>query len=103
MSAHTPGPWTLFPAPRGVAIDGPCRVTIAWCGENASFGENSYKISRDEALANARLVGAAPDLLEALIMIRDADDDCARDGLQTIPAPARAKIDAAIAKAEGKP
>lgn len=38
------------------------------------------------------------ELLEALLMVRDADDDCKRDGLPTIPASARARIDAAIAK-----
>jgi len=52
--------------------------------------------------ANAKLIAAAPDLLHALTMVRDADEDCKRDGLPTIPAPARACIDAALAKAEGK-
>ena len=42
---------------------------------------------------------AYPDLLAALVMVRDADDDCRRDGLPTIPGPARGKIDAAIANA----
>lgn len=54
-----------------------------------------------EAEANYRLIYAAPDLLAALVMVRDADDDCHRDGLPTIPGPARGKIDAAIAKATG--
>ena len=45
---------------------------------------------------------AAPDLLEALVMVRDADDDCKRDGLPIIPCAARARIDAAIAKTTGK-
>lgn len=40
--------------------------------------------------------------LAALLMIRNADDDCLVDGLPTIPAAARSAIDAAIlgAKAE---
>lgn len=62
-----------------------------------------------EAINTARETGIGPaemrrqrdELLEALTMVRDADEDCRRDGLPTIPAPARAKIDAAIAKAEG--
>lgn len=53
----------------------------------------------EEVASNAQLIAAAPELLEALIMVRDADDDCRKDGLPTIPAPARSKIDAAIAKA----
>jgi hypothetical protein len=52
--------------------------------------------------ANARLIAAAPELLEALVMVRDADDDCRADGLPTIPPMARAKIDRVIAKAEGQ-
>jgi len=49
--------------------------------------------------ANAKLISAAPDLLAALVMVRDADDDCRMDGLATIPPAARARIDTAIAKA----
>lgn len=37
----------------------------------------------------------------ALEMVRDADNDCRRDGLPTLPSMPRAKIDAAIAR--GKP
>ena len=51
---------------------------------------------------NAPLIGAAPDLLDALRMVRDADEDCRRDGLPTIPTSARFKVDAAIEKAEGR-
>lgn len=35
-------------------------------------------------------------LVEALEMVRDADEDCKRDGLNTMPPMARAKIDAAL-------
>ena len=45
--------------------------------------------------ATARLISAAPELLEALEMVRDADNDNGRQ----MPTLARAKIDAAIAKA----
>lgn len=50
---------------------------------------------------DTRLRAAAPDLLEALEMVRDADDDNKSDGNQGIPSAARHKIDAAIAKARG--
>lgn len=94
---HTPGAWRigfvsttddgecfLISGPRGTALD----IAIIPKGN-------------DEARANTHLIAAAPELLEALTMVRDADEDCRRDGLPTIPAPARAVIDAAIAKAEG--
>lgn len=44
----------------------------------------------------------ADGLYQALVMVRDADNDCRADGLKTIPAAARARIDKAIAKAEGE-
>lgn len=47
------------------------------------------------------VVAQRDELLAALIMVRDADEDCKRDGLQTIPPVPRARIDAAIAKVEG--
>ena len=56
----------------------------------------------DHTMATARLISAAPDLLHALEMVRDADNDCVRDGLQTIPPIARKTIDDAIAKATGE-
>jgi len=46
-----------------------------------------------------KLEGDRAELLAALEMVRDADNDCARDFLPTIPKAARSAIDAAIAKA----
>lgn len=40
------------------------------------------------------------ELKGALEMVRDADEDCKRDGLETIPPIARSKIDAAMKAAE---
>lgn len=88
---HTPGPWTAFQRPkeegtnywRITFTDRSSDSLVGYCGE-----------------ANARLIAAAPELLEALVMVRDADNDCARDGLPTIPRTARAAIDAAITRAE---
>lgn len=45
------------------------------------------------------LFAASPELYEALEMIRDADEDCKRDGLPTIPSAARSTIEAALLKA----
>ena len=58
---------------------------------------NLFRYFRGGALVD---VETMLQLLEALEMVRDADDDCKMDGLQTIPAPARAKIDAAITTAK---
>ena len=57
----------------------------------------------EQVRANADLIAAAPDLYEALEIVRDADEDCRRDGLPRIlPAMVRARIDAALAKANGE-
>ena len=55
---HTPGPWRRS---EGGAIFGSDGKLIQICGEySVRFGEGT-----EEALANARLIAAAPDLLEA--------------------------------------
>jgi len=79
-----------------------CSVWIPKTGEEYAYGHRN-RTAKDyfTAEANARLIAAAPDLLEALEMVRDADNDCRRDGLRVIPGPARAKIEAAITKATG--
>lgn len=46
-------------------------------------------------------VATVRELLEALTMVRDADEDCIRDHLTRMPPTARALIDAAISKATG--
>ena len=51
---------------------------------------------------HARLAAAAPQMLAVLEMVRDADDDCRRDGLQTMPSMARDALDRVIAKAKGR-
>lgn len=93
MNKHTPGPWRYKPDING------SNYMLVYCSSLASEGDNLRGYCGE---ANARLIAAAPDLLEALEMVRDADNDCRRDGLRVIPGPARAKIDAAIAKAKGE-
>ena len=74
-SKHTPGPWLRLGRSIGVGA-----------GEIATVWELEGK-----AIANARLIAAAPDLLDALVMMLDAYE---------IPA-VRDRARAAIAKATG--
>lgn len=58
MSAHTPGPWAHHPEDNIIAApDG--RGLIEWQAR-------SVHVSIEERDANARLIAAAPELLEAL-------------------------------------
>lgn len=92
-SKHTPGPWLVagstvyalndeqFPANRFSA-----QVSSGWVDE-------VQRISNNEIMANARLMGAAPDLLEAL------EELIAQTGITGTFAE---KTFAAIAKAKGE-
>ena len=81
---HTPGPWrstqrVVTAAETEGRLGMECRL----------YGGNSH-----DNRANARLIAAAPELLEALIYLRD----CAESG--ELPSPERwAKVQAAIKQA----
>ena len=69
VSAYTPGPWRATVSKReGARIDADGR-SVAWVGADETQemmdGRVSERMSA-EALANARLICAAPDLLAAL-------------------------------------
>ena len=84
---HTPGSWEInegFP------------YSIADIKANDGKSLTYRTRSIEERLANARLIAASPDLLEALHTLK-------RDARWLdLNAGAKKKIDAAIAKAEGK-
>lgn len=74
-AAHTPGPWLLESEPtefKGVnvrwGIDSQHRISIA----SGQSQEHINGICEAECLANARLIAAAPELLEALEAYRTA-------------------------------
>ncbi len=60
---HTPGPWHWFThSPTVVFIDeGDGIVGIAWTGD-----PDGTETPLEEEIANARLIAAAPEMLEAL-------------------------------------
>ena len=70
MSKHTPGPWLLE---NNIAYGwktNPYSISTTKPGVHSVAIANipaKKTISPDEALANARLISAAPDLLEALM------------------------------------
>lgn len=102
MTQHTPGPWTvqnLEPSTIGHDwVDGPNRRRIAVCSEIVGSGPHGYcqLVDTDEIAANARLISAAPDLLDALKRMVDVPGG--EDGDFRAIAAARA----AIAKATGE-
>ena len=60
MSKHTPGPWEAERIDNSKCVDIKCErgFFIATCHDGVRGGSN--------AIANARLIAAAPELLEAL-------------------------------------
>ena len=90
MAEHTPGPWTTTPHQFGGCwwvhtLDGDIQVS-GGC--------------RDEE--NARLISAAPGMLEALVAIRDCTFVDRERALDTPCHDCIDQVDAAIAKARGE-
>lgn len=109
MSGHTPGPWTFVPQrddPEGAPVTdlggfrGPNGESICTFGENMEFYPDC---GTPPSEADARLIAAAPDLLEAVrgflshvpMFTPQAELDAKREAVRAIGR-------AAIAKAEGK-
>jgi hypothetical protein len=97
MSAgHTPGPWDIVPltAPKGsymIAVKTVGREPLVCCVEHSKNGP----INHDQAGENARLIAAAPELLDALELL------LAGEGEYLTLLGIRSKARAAIAKATG--
>ena len=108
-AAHTPGPWAVHPAYPWI-IKQDLKVPFAdiedgltVCNTTGLDGSGFFP-SSEEGRANARLIAAAPELLEALeearaglLWYQDRNPG-QRDGSDD---EAMARIDAAIAKATG--
>jgi hypothetical protein len=91
--SHTPGPWKIgTPPPNGEQTIGNSQglmVAVATTGFNVP------------TLANAQLIAAAPELLEALEELYHLIDD-AHDGDRVFTFELAQKAKAAIAKARGQ-
>ena len=98
MSKHTPGPWAIY-------VNAPSDVVIRKMSKD---GCELCAIARvSSGYANAHLIAAAPELLEACLAITewgDREDDHAVDLLKRIELCELAfqKARAAIAKATGE-
>ena len=97
MSTHTPGPWEAagsYVRTKRTASGGGFFVADCWRSWDPANVEFAFDGS--EADANARLIAAAPDLLESLRM---AVKYLKGENMGSVMLP---KFDAAIAKAEGR-
>lgn len=95
MSNHTPGPWTVVDGhyPGFLDINGPSfKISIITSASDLDFNDFLKRS------ADAHLIAAAPELLEALEMAMEIGDQCSRGFLGKFQAKARA----AIAKARVK-
>ena len=101
MNTHTPGPWKA----EGFGVwsctpEGNRRVCVA----EYDKGDGPYKIKGEkEAVSNARLIAAAPDMLAALqLALRYLEHPDVQAMPFALPASVPAgRVRAAIAKAEG--
>ncbi len=87
MSKHTPGPWSVWSDPEQ-------KDQCQYIDAKGMAVAHVFGINRE---ANARLIAAAPDLLEALIEMVDDFGPTPSDRFRSL-GPARA----AIAKATGE-
>ena len=67
MEKHTPGPWKY--ADEEVRQEFPGASRVCWTGTRATYG-TGFDLKTTEA--NAALISAAPDMLEALKLLREA-------------------------------
>lgn len=98
MTKHAPGPWEVADD-LDIVSTGPKAINVATCGTSI---QRFYKT----AVANARLIAAAPELLEACKGIESTyvyldSMTAGTEPQHTNTIKALAVIQAAIAKAEG--
>ena len=104
---HTPGNWKTDvwnypdanpPRREVVIVSEKFRLAIMDCNCADAMG-NPYTITREEAVANARLMAVSPDLLESLKRLVVLDPRC-HNGIEHCGDCAMCQAQAAIAQAE---
>ncbi len=96
MSKHTPGPWLLEQTTVYALNNERVPVNRFTASLDRGWSDNSSRILQQEVEANAHLIAAAPDLLEALSeIINDG-------GKFVMTQETHRKARAAIAKARGE-
>lgn len=93
MAEYTKGPWELAGDLNVMNLD-----VVYGSGRIAMMDCENEELSDAELTANARLIAAAPELLEALELARDHLEVCNYEGEED---EALAQINAVIAKAKG--
>jgi len=100
--SYTPGPWAIEKDSKDI-VKVRAYATVATCTTAGLWdSKRTQVISPEECMANARLIAAAPELLEAL----EAFDKAAKESTTIIGFAAKAfklltKTRAVIAKAKG--
>jgi hypothetical protein len=89
MDKHTPGPW--FAVGAWVEIEDDDVPDICTCNPE-DIGQEGR--SDEEICANARLIAAAPDLLNALRLLYDCSSDAVKDSKRMLD---NARINAMVA------
>ena len=99
---YTQGPWVTCDA-HGAIENGGCVQEMA-SGRERMIAACCHYVSREEVVANARLIAAAPDLLEALqrLKVELVLSDVPMNYIESHFRPHLDKAATAIAKALGK-
>mgnify|MGYP006278330327 CR=1 FL=1 len=84
MNKHTPGPWKIAPSWDDCTVEGPN-------GEEIIFQDGPYQTPTIK-IENARLIAAAPELLEALRVILNISLMDTSPWAKTVAIEARAAI-----------
>lgn len=76
--AHTKGPWRIDVHEGHQEIENRTVVTVNGGKAVASIARfNPHEVHKDEQKSNAKLIAAAPDLLEACLKVTESELGCA--------------------------